>query len=137
MLKVDLCDQPGAGCLTASEAAAAPVATQLRVRKGLTDVQARAVFDQYKTTKARRRFHVHRCSPTLRLCANAFQCQGCLLYTSVFKAEELEVVKRDACSGRRSGQRARKRPAGVLPGLAWRFTGGRSCGSPTYYSRLL
>ena len=36
-------------------------------------------------------------------------------------------------SGRRSGQRARKRPAGVL-GTAWHFTGCRSRGSPTHYS---
>jgi len=36
----------------------------------------------------------------------------------------------DACSGRRSGQRARERPAGV-PGLAWRFAGCRPRGSPT------
>jgi len=34
-----------------------------------------------------------------------------------------------ASPGRCSGQRARKRPAGV-PGSAWHFTGCRSCGSP-------
>lgn len=84
MLKVELCDQPGAGCLTASEAAAAPVATQLRIRKGLTDVQARAVFDQYKTTKARA---VFTCivTPTLCLCANAFQCAGRQIYLCVLR----------------------------------------------------
>ena len=35
-----------------------------------------------------------------------------------------------ASSGRRSNQRARKRPAGV-PGTAWHFTGCRSRGGPT------
>ena len=38
--------------------------------------------------------------------------------------------------GRRSGQRAHKRPAGML-GLAGHFTGCRSPGSPTYCSRIL
>jgi hypothetical protein len=95
VLKVELCDQPSAGCLTASEAAAAPIAKQLRIRKGLTDVQARAVFDQYKTTKARA---VFTCivSPTRCLGANALQCPPGLPDQYVgFEGEKLEVMSSD------------------------------------------
>jgi hypothetical protein len=51
VLRVELCELGAAGCLLPAAAAVAPVGKQLRLVKGLTDVQARAVFGQYKTTK--------------------------------------------------------------------------------------
>jgi len=58
---------------------------------------------------------------------NSRGCSGCALRCMLYASPN----KLDASSGRRSGQRARKRPAGV-PGFCLALHRLSLCGSPTY-----